>query len=694
MSGAEGDPVRVERRGDRAIVWIDSPPVNALSHAVRAGLLDAIRRVEADGAIRGAVLACRGRTFIAGADVREFGQPPQEPHLPDVIDAIEASAKPVVAAIHGTALGGGLEVALGCHGRVMAPDAKAGLPEVTLGLIPGAGGTQRLPRLVGLADAAAMVTTGKPIGAERALAIGLVDRVADDPVASALDLVGGMDGRVPDGARLSTRPPVAVDGAFEAASDAAARGAKRFGDAPLRAIEALRAASRPFPEGAAIERAIFVERRDSPQAQALRHVFFAERAASKPPVDAQPRPLERTGVIGAGTMGTGIALALVGAGLPVALVDANETALERGLERIGTALDGMVARRRIDRAEADARRARISGAPSVNALGEADLVIEAAFEDVEVKRSIFGELGRVAKPGAVLATNTSYLDVDAIAAASGRPRDVLGLHFFSPAHVMKLLEVVRGAETADDALATGFALAKRLGKLPVAAGNAHGFIGNRVFSAYRQQSEFLVEEGASPFEVDRAMREWGMAMGPFAVADLAGLDIARAVRRMRPPGANERGAPLAEALCERGRLGRKAADTAGGGWFDYPNGTAEPSAEVDALIAAHRREARIAPRSFSAEEIVARLLAAMANAGAHAVGEGVARAPGDVDAVLVNGYGFPRWRGGPLHAAEARGWGRTLRYARAMCEAGGPGWTVAPWLVERAEAERDKADGA
>ena len=688
---ATDGPVTVERRGALAILWVDNPPVNALSHAVRVGLLDAIRMVEADGEVTGAVIACRGRTFIAGADVREFGQPPREPHLPDVIAAIEACPKPIVAAIHGTALGGGLEVALGCHARVMASDAKAGLPEVTLGVIPGAGGTQRLPRLVGMAEAAAMVTTGRPVDAAKALAIGLVDRVADSggmdaPLAEASDLLAGLDGAVPDGARLSTRPPVAASEAFEAIARKAAGSAPRMGHAPAVAVEALRAAEKPFPEGMAIERALFLERRGSDEAGALRHIFFAERAAAKSPIEAEARPVERVGVIGAGTMGTGIALALLGAGLPVTLVETSAEGLERGLARIGDTLDGMVAKGRMTAEAAAARRARVSGTLRMADLGNADLIVEAAFEDMEVKRAIFGELGDAAKPGASLATNTSYLDVDAIAAASGRPADVLGLHFFSPAHVMKLLEIVRGRDTADDALATGHALAKRLGKLPVVASNAHGFIGNRVFSAYRRQAEFMVEEGASPAEVDAAMRGFGMAMGPFEVADLAGLDIAAAVRRMSPPGPGERGAPLADALCAGGRLGRKTIETTGGGWYDYADGKPVPSPEVDALIVEHRAASGIERRAFTADEIVERLLAAMANAGAHAVGEGVARSPDDVDVVLVNGYGFPRWRGGPMHAAEAGGWTGTLDAAARMCEAGGKGWRVAPWLRERALA--------
>ena len=684
----EASPVGFERRGRSAIIWIDNPPVNALSHAVRAGLLAAIEEIGNDDAVAGAVIACRGRTFIAGADVREFGRPPRAPHLPDVVAAIEASGKPVVAAIHGTALGGGLEVALGCHARVMAPDAKAGLPEVTLGLIPGAGGTQRLPRLVGLAEAATMITGGRPVGAGRAREIGLAEIVADDPLEAARKLVLEWNGTVPDGARLSSRPPATSNDASEAAMRlGVANGVKRYGAAPAVANRALWAATGPFDEGMRTERELFVHLRGSDQAKALRYVFFAERAAAKSPVEAEPRAVESVGVIGAGTMGAGIALALLGASLPVTLVETSEQGLERGLARIASTLDGMSEKGRITPKEAAARRGRVTGTLDMDDLADVDLVIEAAFEDLDVKRDIFAALGGAAKPGAVLATNTSYLDVDAIAEASGRAGDVLGLHFFSPAHVMKLLEIVRGAATGPDALATGLALAKRLGKLPVVAGNAHGFIGNRVFSAYRRQAEFLVEEGASPAEVDEAMTGYGMAMGPFAVADLAGLDIARAVRRMHPPAAGERGAPLADALCERGRLGRKTIETTGGGWHDYQDGRPLPSPEVAALIEAHRGKAGIEPRQFGAEEIVARLTAAMVNAGAHAVGEGVARTPDDVDVVLVNGYGFPRWRGGPMHAAATRGWGTVLGEVRAMCEAGGTGWAPAPWLEERAAGE-------
>ena len=678
----ETGPVTIERRGPHAVVWIDNPPVNALSHAVRAGLLDAVGSLTGT---RGAVIACRGRTFIAGADVREFGQEPQPPHLPDVIAAIEASEVPIVAAIHGTALGGGLEVALGCHARVMAKGANAGLPEVTLGVIPGAGGTQRLPRLVGLAEAATMATTGKPVGAERALAIGLADRIAgegpEDALCEALDLLAALDGIVPEDARLSRRPPVTPDEAFEAVARRAAGSVARMGAAPAVVVEALRAAAGPFDGGLATERRLFLERRGSDQAKAPRHVFFAERAAAKSPVDAAPREVERVGIVGAGTMGGGIALAALDAGLHVTLLDAAPEGLERGMARIRKSLEGAAASGRIGSDEARARIERLTPTGDWDDLGATDLVIEAAFEDMEVKRDIFGRLGAVARPGAVLATNTSYLDVDAIAQASGRAGDVVGLHFFSPADRMKLVELVPGAGTAPEALATAHALAKRLGKLPVTAGNAHGFIGNAVFSAYRRQSEFLLEEGADPASVDAAMREWGMAMGPLEVADMAGLDIARAVRRMFPA---PRGAPLADALCERGRLGRKAIETAGGGWYDYADGRPVPSPEVAGLLASYRSKAGIEPRAFTAAEIVDRLLGTMILAAAGVMDRHVAARGGDVDVVLVNGYGFPRWRGGPLHAAEAMGWAAALELAQAAAEAGGEGWTVPDWLRAKA----------
>ncbi len=677
--------VSVERRGAHAIVWIDNPPVNATSQAVRAALMDALAEIEADDAVEGAVIACRGRTFIAGADVKEFGRPPEPPHLPDVIAAIEACPKPIVAAIHGTALGGGLEVALGCHGRVMARSAKAGLPEVTLGLIPGAGGTQRLPRLIGLIEAARMVTTGKPLGAAKAEAIGLADAVCADEalIDEALALIPSLDPAI---RRLSSRDLPAFDDDALGSLETETRRRAKGQIAPLKALDALRAACGPFAAGLAAERAIFLELRASPQSAALRHIFFAERAAAKAPdAAATPMPLQTVGVVGGGTMGVGIALAMLGGGLAVTLVEMGEDALERAVARIGDVLDDMVAKGRLSPVAAESRRASLSGSTALEALSDTDLVIEAIYEDLGAKRELFAKLGAIVKPDAVLATNTSYLDVDAIAEAGGRSAQTLGLHFFSPAHIMKLLEIVRGAETSPEAIATGLALAKRLGKLPVIAGNAFGFIGNRIFSAYRTQGEYLVEEGATPADVDRVMEDWGMAMGPFAVADLAGLDIARAVRRMLAPtrDTNARTAAIADALCEANRLGRKTADVSGGGWYDYEAGRRTESPQVAGIVEAERAAKGIAPRAVPDDEIRARMTAAMVNAAGHLLGEGVAARPGDVDVVLVNGYGFPRWRGGPVFDAQARGWDVVRAEVAAMCEASGAGWVMAPWLTEQ-----------
>ncbi|HEX6014231.1 MAG TPA: 3-hydroxyacyl-CoA dehydrogenase NAD-binding domain-containing protein [Geminicoccaceae bacterium] len=678
--------VTVERSDGIALVLLDNPPVNALSAEVREGLLEAVRAVEADPGAVGAVLVGAGRAFSAGADVREFGRPAPGPDLPSVVQAIEACLKPWLAAIHGPALGGGLELAMACRYRVAAPDARLGLSEVKLGLVPGAGGTQLLPRLVGVEKAVELVTVGRPVGAAAARQLGLVDAVAArDLRGEALVFLRARLAAGEQPPRTSERPvsPVSADEELVAAIARKARGQA----APARAAELVLAAARlPFAQGAAAERATFRELRDSAQSKALRHLFFAEREAAKVPelAGVEPRPVRAVGVVGAGTMGTGIALACLDAGLAVTVIETAEDALARGRERIEGGLAESVKRGRLDEAGRAERLRRLSAATDLAALGAADLVIEAVFEDVAVKGELFGRLGRVVRPGAVLATNTSYLDVAALAAASGRPRDFLGLHFFAPADVMRLLEVVRTPEMAPEALATGLALGKRLGKVAVVAGNGEGFIGNRIWSFYRRQLEYLVEDGASPYEVDAAMTAYGFPMGPFAVFDLSGLDIALVQRKRRaatrPPG--ERYVRIPDLLCERGRLGRKT----GAGWYRYANGKPEPDPEVLALIEAERRERGIAPRPFTHEAIQARARAAMVNEAAKILAEGMALRPTDVDVVLVLGYGFPAWRGGPLFDADATGLAEVLGEVEAMAETGGEGSEPAPFLVELARA--------
>ncbi|WP_323013583.1 3-hydroxyacyl-CoA dehydrogenase NAD-binding domain-containing protein [Devosia sp.] len=651
MSGA----VRSEIDGDVAVLLVDNPPINAGSHAVRAGLFSAIEAAARAYDIAAIVIIGAGKTFIAGSDLREFGQPIADPQLPAVIAAIEACPKPVVAALHGAALGGGFELALGCDGRIALAGAKVGLPEVTLGIIPGAGGTQRLPRLVGIPKAIDMICRGAQIEAAEALQLGLVDRVVPGDlraaaIAHARELVGHK--RVV----ASLAVPAEDDAAIEKASAAALR-AGRNRPAVRAAIDAILASrTHPIAEGLALERAAFQHLRTAPDALALRHQFFAEREAAKiAGVDATPRVIERLAVIGAGTMGTGIAIAALDAGFDVLLLEQDEAALQRGKQRLRDWYDGRVAKGVLQADAAEAVLARLTPSLDWTDLAGADLVIEAVFEDLAVKQDVFRRLDAIARPGAILASNTSYLDLDAIAAVTSRPTDVLGLHFFSPANIMRLLEVVRGADTAPDVLATGLALAKRLKKIAVVSANAFGFIGNRIYAAYRRQCEFLLEEGASPQQVDDALLAFGFAMGPFAVGDMSGLDIAWRMRQRLAASRDplHRYVTIPDRLCEAGRLGRKT--NAGYYRYDSVTGARGTDPVVDDLIAAARAEKGIVPRIISDDEIRSRALLAMVNEACLLLAEGVAQRPGDIDVVLVNGYGFPKWEGGVVHWARMRG---------------------------------------
>jgi len=668
--------VRVERRGRIALIVVDNPPVNALSQAVRAGLLDAVRALAADDGLDGGVLACAGRTFVSGADVREFGKPPADPPLPEVMAALDACPKPLAAALHGTPLGGGFELALACHHRIAAPDARMGLPETTLGIIPGSGGTQRLPRLVGIEAAAEMAASGRQVGAEEALRLGILDRIAEGDVVE--DAVALLAERIAAGGphpvvSARTAAPVPPETAERLLADARRRA--RGVEAPVEAVRAvLKAAELPFSEGLAHERAVFVRLRDGEQSAALRHVFFARREASKVPglEGAAAREVGAVGVVGAGTMGAGIAVAFLEAGCAVTVVETDAAALGRGRERIAGIHADLVARGRAAVDGIADREARLTLAVGPEALGDADLVVEAAFEDMEVKRDLFARLGRTAKPGAVLATNTSYLDVDAIAEASGRPADCLGLHFFAPANVMRLLEVVRGAATAPDVLATGLAVGRRLGKTAVVAGVCDGFVGNRVWASLRRHYEYLMEDGAAPEEIDAAMVAYGFPMGPFAVFDLSGLDIAWAQRKRRAATRDpaERYVRVADRLCELGRFGRKT----GAGWYAYPEGgKAVPDPLVARILAEERAAKGIEPRPAAAEAIQRRAVAAMANEAAKILEEGIALRPSDVDLVMIDGYGFPAHRGGPLFQADRIGLPEVLREVEAAAAAGGAG---------------------
>jgi len=647
--------VGLERYGEILVATVNNAPVNALSRVERAGLIDAVAASGVDG-VRALVIIGAGDCFIAGADIREFGKPPIAPHLPDVVAAIENAPFPVIAAIGRQALGGGLEVALGCHYRIAGADAQLGLPEVTLGLVPGAGGTQRLPRLIDPLLAAEMVTTGKPMSAASALAAGLLDEVVDgDLLDAALRFaISRVDQEIAS-RRVSGRTVPAIDPEAFTRLETTTRKAARGAEAPLVALDLVRIAlSTPFDQGIATERTRFLELREGDQARALRHIFFAERDAARPPADAADavaRPLERIGVVGAGTMGTGIAMSLADAGLPVTIVERSSEALAGGLARITEAYAGSVARGRITQDVADRRIKSVRGTTSYADLADADLIIEAAFETMAVKREVFSALDAIAKPGAVLASNTSYLDLDEIGHCTTRPADVVGLHYFSPANVMRLLEIVRGEATSPEVIRTALALAKRTGKQPVVAGVCNGFIGNRMLRAYTREAGLLLIKGATPTEVDTALTAFGMAMGPFAVADLAGIDIGYKARQAMAPGSFEPMATIIhDGLVEAGDLGRKT----GRGFYLYeegrPIGIENPS--VRPMIASARTAAAIEPRPISDAEIVDRCILALAQEGHAILDEGIAARSGDIDVVYVNGYGFPRYRGGPLYYAD------------------------------------------
>ncbi|MBB5693250.1 3-hydroxyacyl-CoA dehydrogenase NAD-binding domain-containing protein [Muricoccus pecuniae] len=678
---AQEEPVTSVVEEGVAVIRIANPPVNALSAAVRGGLKRAAEAAEADPSVRAVVVTAEGRTFIAGADITEFGKPPVPPTLPEAIASLESLAKPVVAAINGAALGGGLEVALGCHARVAAPGAKLGLPEVKLGLLPGAGGTQRLPRLVGAAPALKLMADGNPVSAEAAKAIGLVEEVAEDVVGAARALA----------LRLAEtgRPTPARDrGAPEdrEAFEEAAAGLLKNADNPSVAacVEAVRAAfDLPFEEGMAAERAHFLRLRDDPRSKALRHVFLAERAAARIPGlprGTQPRRVERAAVIGGGTMGGGIAMCFANAGIPVTLIETSEENLQRGLERVAGNYATSVKRGSLTEEARAKRMGLIEGKVGLDAAAGADVVVEAVFEEMGLKKEIFGKLETVAKPGAILATNTSYLDVDEIAASTSRPADVLGMHFFSPANVMKLLEVVRGKRTAPDALATAMELGRKLAKVPVVSGVCYGFIGNRMLARRTAQAERLLIEGALPEEVDAALNAFGFRMGPFAMGDLAGLDIGWRIRQ-----ATGKKAPVADALVEAGRLGQKTKR----GYYDYSadGRTGVPDPEVVAIIERVSAEQGVTRRPIGREEITERLLFPMINEGARILEEGIAARAGDIDTVWLNGYGWPAVTGGPMFHADSLGLPRIVGRLREFARASGDeSLEPAPLLVRLAEA--------
>ncbi len=646
--------VRVAIKDDLAVVTIDNPPVNAASRAVRLGLIAALRETEANDDVRAVVLRAEGRTFTVGADVREFDQPPMEPHLPDVVAQLETATKPWVAALHGTVMGGGLEIALGCRYRVAASATKFGFPEVNLGLIPGAGGTVLLPRLVSPLDALTMIVGGKPIDGKRALDIGLIDQLSDadldnDAIALARDVK-----QRPLPWPLSARAPKPTPENWEDVKAKLHKKSDRL-EAPKHAIKAVQAAlDLPANTAWSQERAAFLALKNDPQSGALRHMFFAERACGQLPglKGVAENEVTQAGVIGGGTMGVGIAAALLLAGLPVVLIERDDAALAAGLNRVRSILGGSLKRGLLDQAKHDELSAALSGATDYSALAGMSLVIEAVFEDMEVKVDVIGNIERVVSSETVIASNTSYLDLNLLAARAQKPERIIGLHFFSPAHIMKLLEVVIPDTTAPKVTARAFALAKRLRKIAVPSGVCDGFIGNRIMSAYRRELEFLVEDGAALQDVDAAMRDYGFPMGLFEMQDLAGLDISWAMRKRqaatRDP--NARYFSVGDRLCEAGQFGRKS----GGGWYEYIGKSATPSKVAAHFLEDARAAKGITPKPVSADQIIAVLLNAIYAEARLILDEGIARSADDIDVVMVNGYGFPRWRGGPIYARGLR----------------------------------------
>lgn len=641
--------VTITRDENIAIVKVDNPPVNALGQALRQGLWDAVATLDQDPQVEAVVLICAGRTFIAGADVREFGLPPQPPHLPDVVAKIENAQKPWVAAIHGSALGGGLEVALGCRFRVAVANASLGLPEVTLGVIPGASGTVRTPRLIGLEKAISMVTSGKPVRAEQAQKDGLINAVIEgDLQEGAINFArNAIKQELPK--ILSQRSAPQADVAFWEQQKAAVIKATKGASAPLLAFESIRQSTfLPFDEAMAFERKTFLERRDSKEAAALRRIFFAERNATKPDFvkDIAPIDIKKTAVIGGGTMGAGIVMALSNAGYPVVLVEQDAEAVARGLSNVQKIIDASVKRGILSEAQAEARLSSIKGTSDYANLADVDLVIEAVFEEISVKRDVFAKLGQACRADAILATNTSYLDPRDIAQGLPHPERFIGLHFFSPAHIMKLMEIVPTPETSEPVLATAFALAAKLKKMPVRAGICEGFIGNRILKRYRAAAENLLRKGNKIADIDAAMRGYGLAMGPFEAQDMGGLDIAFLQRE----GARATGADVPETLGDiLVRAGRKGQKTQGG-WYDYVEGERKgrPSAQVDALL----QNKISAEQPLSLEAIAETLVGEMAAEGQAILDEGIALSAVDIDLVKIHGYGFPRWRGGPMFASE------------------------------------------
>ena len=682
--------------GPVAVVTLNNPPVNGLGHALRSGIVAALDQALADPQVQAIVLTGSARAFSGGADVREFGTPKagQEPTLPSVIRALDGATKPVVAAIAGVCLGGGLELALGCHYRVAAPDASLGLPEVKLGLLPGAGGTQRLPRLIGLEPALNMIVSGQPVPANAFAGTPLVHALIEgDLVEGAVAFAAQVAARgepLPRARDLKVKQPNA-DAFLQFARNTVAAASKPF-PAPLQCVEAVAASLKPFDEGLQTERTLFQALMQTPESRALRHVFQAERAAAKVPGLPEGtvlRPIARVGVIGAGTMGGGITMNFLNAGIPVVLLEMKQEALDRGLATIRKNYENSMKKGKLKPEQVEQRMGLITPTLEYAALKDADLIVEAVFEEMGVKEAVFRQLDAVAKPGAILASNTSYLDIDRIASFTQRPQDVIGLHFFSPANVMRLLEIVRGAQTAPDVLATSLQLAKQIKKVAVVSGVCDGFIGNRMLARYGAAAQGLINAGALPQQIDGALQKFGLAMGPFRMGDLAGLDIGWATRKRKAVEAGVEMKPIvADKLCEAGRFGQKT----GAGWYRYEAGnrTPLPDSVTEQLIADYRAAHGITPRKISDEEIVERCIFALVNEGARILEEGIAARASDIDLVYLNGYGFPLHRGGPMLYADTVGLPQAVRSLRRFAAEPGAdaSWQPAPLLVRLAEEGR------
>ncbi len=673
-----------------AVITMNNPPVNGLGNALRAGLMDSLNKADADPAVKGAVIIGSTKFFSGGADIREFNQKRLPPDLPDVNDRQDAMKKPLVAAIGGFALGGGLELALACHYRVAAPKSQVGLPEVKLGILPGSGGTQRLPRIVPMAEAVRLMTTGAMLPVEKAKEYGLIDEVVQgDLLEGALSFCKKMVGkplpRIRDRKAQLDGDPAAF---FAKVREQVAKESKGY-PAPLEIVAcAEAAATKPFDEGRKEERARFNTLVNGTESKALRHMFFAERQTSKipgVPEDTAVRPISKAAVVGAGTMGGGIAMCFANAGIPVTLIDTTQEALDKGLGKIKANYAATVEKGRLSQGDMDKRMALIHGNINLGKVADADIVIEAVFERMDIKKDIFRKLDAIVRQGSVLATNTSTLDVDEIARATTRPQDVIGTHFFSPANVMRLLEVVRGKKTANDVLATTMKLGKTLKKVPVVSGVCDGFIGNRMLEKYVQQSLFLLDEGASPQQIDGALQKWGMAMGPFTMYDMAGNDIGFEIRKRR---AKERPdfvyGKFADRIAEKGWFGQKT----GRGWYRYEKGNRKPipDAEVDKMLSDYRTEMGLKTRKISDDEIIERCIYALANEGAHILEEGIALRASDIDMVYLTGYGFPPYRGGPMFYADTVGLDKVLKSIQSFQRGyQGNQWQPAPLLVKLAK---------